>query len=94
VEYATKEEAKEAFKEMLLEHDVPADATWDAIMRTIISDVRYSALKNLGEKKAAFNEYCQVRRPREGERSVSLVYATASATVCICKRCVHQGRRL
>ena len=60
MEYATKEEAKEAFKEMLQEHDVPADATWDAIMRTIISDVRYSALKNLGEKKAAFNEYCQV----------------------------------
>jgi len=67
VEYATKEEAKEAFKEMLQEHDVPADATWDAIMRTIISDVRYSALKNLGEKKAAFNEYCQARRNQERE---------------------------
>lgn len=59
-EYATKEEAKEAFMEMLRELDVPADATWDAMMRTIVTDGRYGALKSLGEKKAAFNEYCQV----------------------------------
>lgn len=30
-------------------------------MRLIINDARYGALKAMGEKKAAFNEYCTVR---------------------------------
>jgi hypothetical protein len=30
-------------------------------MRLIIHDPRYGALKALGEKKSAFNEYCTVR---------------------------------
>jgi hypothetical protein len=38
-----------------------AEASWDNAMRLIIHDPRYGALKALGEKKSAFNEYCTVR---------------------------------
>lgn len=59
--YPTKEAAKEAFKELLTDFDVPAEASWDNAMRLIIHDPRYGALKAMGEKKSAFNEYCTVR---------------------------------
>jgi hypothetical protein len=39
---------------------VPPEASWDNTMRLVIHDVRYGALKAMGEKKAAFNEYCTV----------------------------------
>lgn len=59
--YPNKEAAKEAFKALLQDYDVPPEASWDNTMRLIIHDARYGALKALGEKKAAFNEYCTVR---------------------------------
>lgn len=60
VTYATKEEAREAFKALLSDMDVPSEATWDQAMRLIVNDARYGALKAIGEKKSAFNEYCTV----------------------------------
>lgn len=59
--YPTKEAAKEAFKNLLADFDVPAEASWDNAMRLVIHDPRYGALKAMGEKKSAFNEYCTVR---------------------------------
>jgi hypothetical protein len=41
-----------------------AEASWDNAMRLIIHDPRYGALKALGEKKSAFNEYCTVSGAR------------------------------
>eukprot|EP00879_Flechtneria_rotunda_P008532 GHRR01008939.1.p1 GENE.GHRR01008939.1~~GHRR01008939.1.p1 ORF type:complete len:656 (+),score=305.57 GHRR01008939.1:244-1968(+) len=67
--YPTKEAAKEAFKELLTEYSVPAEASWDNAMRLIIHDPRYGALKALGEKKSAFNEYCTARRAAEREEA-------------------------
>lgn len=43
------------------DYDVPPEASWDNAMRLIVNDARYGALKAMGEKKAAFNEYCTVR---------------------------------
>jgi hypothetical protein len=45
---------------VLQDFDVPPEASWDNTMRLVIHDARYGALKAMGEKKAAFNEYCTV----------------------------------
>jgi pre-mRNA-processing factor 40 len=50
----------------LLLHLLLAEASWDNAMRLIIHDPRYGALKALGEKKSAFNEYCTVRVEARG----------------------------
>eukprot|EP00775_Hariotina_reticulata_P012499 gene12499-12634_t len=67
--FATKEAAKEAFKELLSDNEIPAEASWDNAMRLIVNDPRYGALKSLGEKKSAFNEYCTARRAAEREEA-------------------------
>ncbi|XP_042061666.1 pre-mRNA-processing protein 40A-like [Salvia splendens] len=65
--YATKQEAKHAFKALLESANVEADWTWDQAMRVIINDKRYGALKTLGERKQAFNEYLMQRKKIEVE---------------------------
>ncbi|GAB2228280.1 hypothetical protein Droror1_Dr00010111 [Drosera rotundifolia] len=65
--FASKQDAKNAFKSLLESANVPADWTWDQAMRVIINDKRFGALKTLGERKAAFNEYLGQRRKQEAE---------------------------
>ncbi|KAL3634100.1 hypothetical protein CASFOL_021154 [Castilleja foliolosa] len=65
--YATKQEAKNAFKALLESANVEADWNWDQAMRVIINDKRYGALKTLGERKQAFNEYLVQRKKVEAE---------------------------
>ncbi|CAN4084963.1 unnamed protein product [Withania somnifera] len=65
--YATKQEAKNAFKVLLESANVESDWTWEQTMRVIINDKRYGALKTLGERKQAFNEYLMQRKKREAE---------------------------
>ncbi|OEL15899.1 Pre-mRNA-processing protein 40A [Dichanthelium oligosanthes] len=65
--YATKMEVKDAFKSLLESVHVESDWTWDQTMRAIINDKRYGALKTLGEKKQAFNEYLNQRKKFEAE---------------------------
>jgi len=65
--YANKIEAKNAFKELLESAHVEADWTWEQAMRVIINDKRYGALKTLGERKQAFNEYLAQRKKHEAE---------------------------
>ncbi|GER31113.1 pre-mRNA-processing protein 40A [Striga asiatica] len=60
-------EAKSAFKALLESSNVEADWTWDQAMRVIINDKRYGALKTLGERKQAFNEYLMQRKKVEAE---------------------------
>ncbi|KAL8492170.1 hypothetical protein ACS0TY_023705 [Phlomoides rotata] len=67
VVYATKQEAKSAFKALLESANVEADWSWDQAMRVIINDKRYGALKTLGERKQAFNEYLMQRKKVEAE---------------------------
>ncbi|KAK7343536.1 hypothetical protein VNO77_12340 [Canavalia gladiata] len=65
--YANKMEAKDAFKALLEFVNVGSDWTWDRAMRLIINDKRYGALKTLGERKQAFNEYLNQRKKQEAE---------------------------
>ncbi|CAN6445562.1 unnamed protein product [Victoria cruziana] len=65
--YATKQEAKNAFKELLESAHVESDWTWEQAMRVIINDKRYGSLRTLGERKQAFNEYLGQRKKLEAE---------------------------
>ncbi|PON65555.1 WW domain containing protein [Parasponia andersonii] len=65
--YASKLEAKNAFKSLLESANVQSDWTWEQAMREIINDKRYGALRTLGERKQAFNEYLGQRKKLEAE---------------------------
>ncbi|KAJ6842494.1 pre-mRNA-processing protein 40A isoform X1 [Iris pallida] len=65
--FASKLEAKNVFKSLLESVNVESDWTWEQTMRTIINDKRYGALKTLGERKQAFNEYLGQRKKQEAE---------------------------
>ncbi|KAL6207966.1 hypothetical protein ACLB2K_018918 [Fragaria x ananassa] len=67
VVYASKQEAKNAFKSLLESANVHSDWTWEQAMREIINDKRYGALRTLGERKQAFNEYLGQRKKLENE---------------------------
>ncbi|XP_026570544.1 pre-mRNA-processing factor 40 homolog B isoform X2 [Pseudonaja textilis] len=64
-----KEEAKQAFKELLKEKGVPASASWEQAMKLISSEPRFSALPMLSEKKQAFNAYKAQRDKEEKEEA-------------------------
>lgn len=65
--YENKLEAKNAFKALLETANVGSDWTWDQAMRVIINDRRYGALKSLGERKQAFNEFTSQKKKLEAE---------------------------
>ncbi|CAN0920829.1 Pre-mRNA-processing protein 40A [Linum grandiflorum] len=65
--YADKQEAKSLFKTLLESANVGLDWTWEQVLRVIITDKRYGALKTLGERKQTFNEYLAERRKQEVE---------------------------
>ncbi|XP_030066333.1 pre-mRNA-processing factor 40 homolog A isoform X2 [Microcaecilia unicolor] len=72
----TKEEAKQAFKELLKEKHVPSNASWEQAMKMIINDPRYSALAKLSEKKQAFNAY-KVQTEKEEKEEARSKYKEA-----------------
>ncbi|XP_062083076.1 pre-mRNA-processing protein 40A-like isoform X2 [Humulus lupulus] len=65
--YANKLEAKNVFMTLLESFNVGSDWTWDRAMRVIINDKRYGALKSLGERKQAFNEFLNQRKKLDAE---------------------------
>ncbi|XP_012459513.1 pre-mRNA-processing protein 40A [Gossypium raimondii] len=65
--YASKQEAKDAFKALLESANVGSDWTWDQAMRVIINDKRYGALRTLGERKQAFNEFLGQKKKQDAE---------------------------
>ncbi|KAL0697141.1 hypothetical protein Bca4012_064321 [Brassica carinata] len=65
--YATKQEAKAAFKSLLESVNVQSDWTWEQTTKEIVHDKRYGALRTLGERKQAFNEYLGQRKKVEAE---------------------------
>jgi hypothetical protein len=51
-QYKNMEEAKEAFKEMLADKNVPPDAKWnEAMAKGIANDKRFRALKTMAQRK-------------------------------------------
>ncbi|XP_033098014.1 pre-mRNA-processing factor 40 homolog A-like [Anneissia japonica] len=67
VVYPSKEEAKNAFKKLLKDKEVPSNASWESAMKLIINDPRYRALSKLSEKKQVFNDYKTQRAKEEKE---------------------------
>ncbi|KAM9486169.1 pre-mRNA-processing factor 40 homolog A isoform 2-T2 [Clarias gariepinus] len=75
----TKEEAKQAFKELLKEKGVASNASWEQAMKMIINDPRYSALPKLSEKKQAFNAY-KVQTEKEEKEEARIKYKESKET--------------
>ncbi|KAF0991484.1 hypothetical protein HZS_6782 [Henneguya salminicola] len=63
--YSTMEEAKQAFKDLLRDCNVPSIATWDIVTKMTNHDPRFNALKQVNEKKKVFNTYKQIRANEE-----------------------------
>lgn len=70
IEYATKKEALDAFKELLREKNVPSNATWEQALKLFANDPRYPAIKHINEKKQTFNAYKtqRIKEEKEAER--------------------------
>tara|TARA_B100000674_G_scaffold319629_2_gene266222 strand:- start:65 stop:1450 length:1386 start_codon:yes stop_codon:yes gene_type:complete len=66
-QYATKEEAKQAFRELLAKRNVRTSWTWAQTMKVIASDPRYGAIRTLNERKKCFEEWAEQHRPVEAE---------------------------
>lgn len=65
--YANKQEAKEAFRQLLEDRRVHPDDDWTKAMKKIINDERWTALKSVGEKRATFAEWADHKRKEERE---------------------------
>ena len=62
--FKNKKEAMEAFKSLLRDKGVSSTSSWEQALKVIVNDPRYGALKQLNERKQAFNEY-KTKRARE-----------------------------
>ncbi|WFD19681.1 U1 snRNP protein [Malassezia caprae] len=57
--YTTQEEAESAFVTMLRAKGIGAHATWEQVLRDIVTEPRYKALRTLEERKATFKKYVE-----------------------------------
>ncbi|KAK9795587.1 hypothetical protein WJX73_010842 [Symbiochloris irregularis] len=85
--YASKEEAKDAFKELLAYAGVSSDSTWEPVMKKIVGDPRYSALHSLGERKACFKEYQEMRVKAEKEEARAALRKAREEFVVMLEEC-------
>ncbi|KAJ2404360.1 U1 snRNP protein [Coemansia sp. RSA 2526] len=67
-EYKTIEEAEQAFTSMLKRHNVRGDWSWEKMLRAVVNDPDYRALKTLPERKNAFQRYITAVRETELEQ--------------------------
>ena len=69
--YESKAERVSVFKQMLKEKRVAPTARWAEVMKTLLSDGRYMALRAHKDKCEAFDEYCaaEAERVREEGRA-------------------------
>lgn len=65
--YENKQEAKNAFKNLLETANIASDWIWDQAIRVIIKDRRYTALRTLAERKQAFSEFIAQKKKQEAE---------------------------
>ena len=73
VVYATKDDARNAFKALLKDKGVASNASWEQAMKLISRDRRYNAIPKLNEKKQTFNAYKtqKAKEEKEEERQVA-----------------------
>lgn len=67
LDFRNKDEAEQAFFGMLRNHNVTPSWTWEQVLRTTVTDPYFKALRTLGERKEAFEKYCQETKRRERE---------------------------
>ena len=65
--FENKEEAKQAFRDLLKDKKIPSNFSWENAQKQIISDPRYVALPKISEKKQVFNAYKTQRAKEEKE---------------------------
>lgn len=68
-DYANLEEAEAVFMKLLRRHGVQADWNWDQVMRTVIKDPQYRALKDPRDRKAAYEKYVIEVHTQEKDRA-------------------------
>jgi len=67
-EYATTEQAEEAFFKLLKKHNVTPDTPWEEVLRMVIRERDYRALKDPKERRQAYEKYCiDVRAQEKGK---------------------------
>ncbi|KAK5134431.1 hypothetical protein LTR08_006478 [Meristemomyces frigidus] len=67
-EYATQEQAEEAFFKMLKKHNITPETAWEDALRQVIKDREYRALKDPKERRQAYDKYCmEVRALEKGK---------------------------
>ncbi|KAK5168321.1 U1 snRNP protein [Saxophila tyrrhenica] len=67
-EYATFEEAEQAFFALLRKHKISPDTEWEDALRAVIKEREFRALKDARERKTAFFKYCgNVRAEEKGK---------------------------
>ncbi|SPQ99579.1 unnamed protein product (mitochondrion) [Plasmodiophora brassicae] len=69
-QYANREEAEAAFREMLTSSGVPSTATWEQALPKIVNDKRYTALPKLADRKEVFKSWCVEHAEREKENAL------------------------
>jgi pre-mRNA-processing factor 40 len=67
-DYATAEQAEEAFFKLLKSHKVAADTEWLDVMRMVIREREYRAIKDPNARRMAFDKYCHEARAQEKEK--------------------------
>ena len=68
-DYQTLEDAEAAFMKLLRRSNVQPDWTWEQVMRAVIKDPQYRALKDPRDRKAAFEKYAAEVRMQEKDRA-------------------------
>lgn len=67
-EYATQEQAEEAFFKLLKRHNISPDTVWEDALRQVVRERDYRALKDAKERRQAFDKYCmEVRALEKGK---------------------------
>ncbi|XP_065186578.1 pre-mRNA-processing factor 40 homolog B-like [Sycon ciliatum] len=69
VVYNSREEARDAFKQLLREKSISSTMTWEQALKIVITDPRFTALRKLAEKKQVFNNYKAQRAKEEKEEN-------------------------
>ena len=64
-DYATYEQAEEAFFKVLRKHNIGPQVQWEDALREVVRERDYRAVKDPKDRKAAFYKYCEQVRKEE-----------------------------
>jgi pre-mRNA-processing factor 40 len=75
-DFASADQAKEAFFKLLRKHNIKYDTPWTDALRIVVKERDYRAIKDSRERKRAFEDYCveqkEEERNKEKERREKL----------------------